>query len=590
MHQYAKPHPAWAGAAARLQSRLSSASASFVKDFLRDQLLQALAALQRNGSVPDPIPTAFTIERTRSKEHGDFAANAALLMSKPAGMKPRDLAQALVAVLPAAAQVAKVEIAGPGFINFFLSAEAYRAQVRSILELGAAYGRNNAGEGRKAQIEFVSANPTGPLHVGHGRGAAVGDCLARLLQATGWDVTREFYYNDAGQQIANLALSTQARARGIAPGDTGWPEDGYRGDYIADVARAYMAGDTVHADGHDVTGTKDADDLDAIRRFAVAALRREQDLDLRAFAVEFDVYYLESSLYTDGKVEQTVRQLIDAGHTYEQDGALWLKTTDFGDDKDRVMRKAQGGYTYFLPDIAYHVTKWQRGFGRVINEQGADHHSTVMRVRAGLQALGLGIPKGWPEYVLHQMVTVMRGGEEVKLSKRAGSYVTLRDLIDEVGRDATRWFLAARKSDSQLTFDIDVARAQSTDNPVYYVQMAHARICGVNRQMQERGLNYDAANGSARLDRLDTAHEQAVFVALSRFPEVVEVAATNLEPHVIATYLTDLAAAFHGWYNEYHFVIDDTDLRDARLTLAAAVKVVLANGLDLLGVGAPESM
>lgn len=561
-----------------------------VKDFLRDQLLQALAALQRNGSVPAGIPTAFVIERTRNKDHGDFAANAALLMSKPAGMKPRDLAQALVAALPASAQVAKVEIAGPGFINFFLSPEAYRDQVRSILELGAAYGRNNAGEGRKAQIEFVSANPTGPLHVGHGRGAAVGDCLARLLQATGWDVAREFYYNDAGEQIAMLALSVQARARGIEPDAEGWPDKGYRGSYIADVAQAYMAGETVHADGQDVTGARDAEDLDAIRRFAVAALRREQDLDLRAFAVAFDVYYLESSLYTEGKVEQTLDALVAAGHTYEQDGALWLRTTEFGDDKDRVMRKAQGSYTYFLPDVAYHVTKWQRGYGRVINEQGSDHHSTVTRVRAGLQALDIGIPKGWPEYVLHQMVTVMRNGEEVKISKRAGGYVTLRDLIDEVGRDATRWFLAARKADSQLTFDIDVARAQSTDNPVYYVQMAHARICGVNRQLGERGLKHDAANGSARLDRLDNAHEQAVFVALSRFPEVVEVAATNLEPHVIATYLTELAAAFHGWYNEYHFVIDDADLRDARLTLAAAVKVVLANGLDLLGVGAPESM
>ncbi|HVJ61312.1 MAG TPA: arginine--tRNA ligase [Tahibacter sp.] len=561
-----------------------------MKDFLRDQVLQALAVLQQNGSVPESVPTGFVIERTRSKDHGDFAANAALLMSKAAGKKPRELAEALVGALPASAQIAKVEIAGPGFINFFLSPEAYRAQVRDVLAQGAAYGRSNAGGGKKVQIEFVSANPTGPLHVGHGRGAAVGDCLARLLEATGWNVSREFYYNDAGQQIENLATSVQLRAQGVAPGDAGWPEDGYRGDYINDVAQSYLAGDTVHADDRDVTGAKDPNDREAIRQFAVAYLRREQDLDLREFAVAFDVFYLESSLYTEGKVEETVKVLVDAGHTYEQDGALWLRTTDYGDDKDRVMRKAAGGYTYFLPDIAYHLTKWQRGFGRVINEQGADHHSTVMRVRAGLQALDVGIPKGWPEYVLHQMVTVMRGGEEVKLSKRAGSYVTLRDLIDEVGRDATRWFLTSRKADSQLTFDIDVAREQSNDNPVYYVQYAHARVCSVRRQLGERGLEWNRANGLARLDRLDTVHEQDVMTALSRFPELVEIAATNLEPHLVATYLSELAATFHAWYNAHHFIVDDADLRDARLTLAEAARVVLANGLDLLGMNAPESM
>ena len=575
---------------ARLQSRSFLRDGLPVKDFLRDQVLQALAVLQQNGSVPESVPTGFVIERTRSKDHGDFAANAALLMSKAAGKKPRELAEALVGALPASAQIAKVEIAGPGFINFFLSPEAYRAQVRDVLAQGAAYGRSNAGGGKKVQIEFVSANPTGPLHVGHGRGAAVGDCLARLLEATGWNVSREFYYNDAGQQIENLATSVQLRAQGVAPGDAGWPEDGYRGDYINDVAQSYLAGDTVHADDRDVTGAKDPNDREAIRQFAVAYLRREQDLDLREFAVAFDVFYLESSLYTEGKVEETVKVLVDAGHTYEQDGALWLRTTDYGDDKDRVMRKAAGGYTYFLPDIAYHLTKWQRGFGRVINEQGADHHSTVMRVRAGLQALDVGIPKGWPEYVLHQMVTVMRGGEEVKLSKRAGSYVTLRDLIDEVGRDATRWFLTSRKADSQLTFDIDVAREQSNDNPVYYVQYAHARVCSVRRQLGERGLEWNRANGLARLDRLDTVHEQDVMTALSRFPELVEIAATNLEPHLVATYLSELAATFHAWYNAHHFIVDDADLRDARLTLAEAARVVLANGLDLLGMNAPESM
>jgi len=561
-----------------------------VKELLRDLVQQAIAVLRTQATLPDAAEAAFVIERTRSRDHGDFAANAALLLAKPARKNPRELAAALVAALPAHPAVAKVEIAGPGFINFFLSPAAYHAEVRHILTQQRAYGRTQSGAGKKAQVEFVSANPTGPLHVGHGRGAAVGDTLARLLEATGWDVSREFYYNDAGAQIANLALSTQARAKGVEPDQAGWPADGYRGDYIKDVARDYLAGATVHADDQDVTGAKDPDDLDALRRFAVAWLRREQDLDLKAFGVEFDVYYLESSLYSEDRVNDTVRGLIAAGHTYEQDGALWLKSTDFGDDKDRVMRKSEGGYTYFLADVAYHVTKWQRGYGRVINEQGSDHHSTVTRVRAGLQALDIGIPKGWPEYVLHQMVTVMRGGEEVKLSKRAGSYLTLRDLIDEVGRDATRWFLTSRKADSQLTFDIDLARQQSNDNPVFYVQYAHARIASVFRQAGERGLAYDAAAGDAHLPRLDSEHEQIVMVALSRYPEMLDAAAVNLEPHLISTYLSELAAAFHGWYNASAFLVDDADLRNARLTLASAVRVVLANGLDVMGVSAPESM
>ena len=560
-----------------------------MKELLRDLVQRAVAALRSQGSLPDSADAAFVVERTRAREHGDFASNVAMALAKAARRNPRELAQALVAALPTHAAVARVEIAGPGFINFFLSAEAYRDEVRAIHAQGGCYGRQ-ARHGRKVQIEFVSANPTGPLHVGHGRGAAVGDCLARLLDATGWEVSREFYYNDAGQQIANLALSVQARVKGIEPDQDGWPADGYRGDYIKDVARDYLAGATVHADGHDVTAARHPDDLDAIRRFAVAWLRREQDLDLKAFGVVFDVYYLESSLYTEGKVEETVKALIAAGHTYEQDGALWLKTTDFGDDKDRVMRKSEGGYTYFLPDVAYHVTKWRRGFGRVINEQGADHHSTVTRVRAGLQALDMGIPKGWPEYVLHQMVTVMRGGEEVKLSKRAGSYVTLRDLIDEVGRDATRWFLTARKADSQLTFDIDLARQQSNDNPVYYVQYAHARVASVFRQADERGLAVDVAAGLRQLERLDHEHEQTLMLALSRYPEMVDAAAANLEPHLVAGYLGELAAAFHAWYNACPFLVEDTTLRDARLALASATRTVLANGLDLMGVSAPESM
>ena len=561
-----------------------------MKDHIRELVAHALAALKIQGMLPADIAPAFVIERTRSREHGDYACNIALLLAKAAARKPREIAEALVQALPPSADIAKIEIAGPGFINFFLSAAAYQNEVRTILNAGATYGRSNIGAGRKLQIEFVSANPTGPLHVGHGRGAAVGDCLARLLGAIGWDVSREYYYNDAGAQINNLALSVQARARGIEPEQTGWPEDGYRGHYISEVARAFRAGESVDADGQHIVASGDVDDLDAIRRFAVASLRREQVLDLQAFGVEFDVYYLESSLYSEGRVEQTVQQLIASGHTYEADGAMYLRTTEFGDDKDRVMRKSDGGYTYFVPDVAYHVTKWQRGFGRAINEQGADHHSTITRVRAGLQALAMQIPKGWPDYVLHQMVTVMRSGEEVKLSKRAGSYVTLRDLIDEVGCDATRYFLVARKVDSQLIFDIDLARSQSNDNPVYYIQYAHARVCSLQRQLGERGLGWNRDNGLAQLALLTSNYEQLLMVELSRYPEMLDAAAQNLEPHMLAQYLRDLAGAFHAYYNGEAILVTDDNLRDARLNLCAATKQVLQNGLDLLGVSAPEKM
>ena len=536
-------------------------------------------------------PAVIAVDPTKDSKHGDLATNVALTLAKPLGKPPRKVAEELVQALPASPLVAKVEIAGPGFINFFLAPAAFHAVIAEVLDAGNNYGRNHSGAGRKAMVEFVSANPTGPLHVGHGRGAAVGDSLARLLDAAGWKVSREFYYNDAGAQINNLAISVQARCKNIEPGQDGWPEDGYRGDYIKDVARAYLAGESVHADDRDVTGAKDPEDLEAIRHFAVAYLRREQDLDLKAFAVHFDVYYLESSLYSEGKVEQTVAALVKSGHTFEQDGALWLRSTGFGDDKDRVMRKSEGGYTYFLPDVAYHVTKWRRGFERVVNEQGSDHHGTIARVRAGLQALDIGIPKGWPEYVLHQMVTVMKGGAEVKISKRAGSYVTLRDLIDEVGRDATRYFLVARKADSQLVFDIDLARAQTNDNPVYYIQYAHARVASVLRQLAERGLPvWDAAAGKAALGVLTDPSELALVGQLARYPDLVAAAAETLEPHLIAQYLRELAAAFHGFYNTQQVLVEDAGLRNARIALAVAAQQVLRNGLDLLGVSAPEKM
>ena len=561
-----------------------------VKAPLRALIDQGIAALRAAGTLPADAAPDFVVERPKDRSHGDFASNAAMLLAKAARTNPRALAQQLVEALPASPDIAKVEIAGPGFINFHLSAAAYRREIAKAIADGAGYGRNASGKGVRAGVEYVSANPTGPLHVGHGRAAAIGDCIARVLAANGWDVMREFYYNDAGAQIDNLAKSVQARAKGLGPDDASWPQDGYRGEYIKDVATAYLNGETVEFEDHSETGAKNADDLDAIRRFAVAYLRREQNLDLAAFGVGFDVYFLESSLYANDKVEETVRELIAHGHTYEDGGALWLRTTDFGDDKDRVMRKSDGSYTYFVPDVAYHRSKWQRGYRRAITELGADHHGSLMRVKAGLQALDAGIPAGYPEYVLHQMVTVMRGGEEVKLSKRAGSYFTLRDLIEEAGRDATRWFLIARKPDSQLTFDIDLARQQSNDNPVFYVQYAHARVCSLMRQAAEKGYAYDQANGLANLNLLDDEASQALTVELSRYAEVVETAAETLEPHLISIYLRELANAFHTWYHATPVLVDNAATRDARLALSAATRQVLANGLDLLGVSAPESM
>lgn len=547
-------------------------------------------AANENASVIDINTLAISLDRPKQATHGDFATNLALMLAKPLQQNPRAIATALINALPTSQYIEKTEVAGAGFINFFLNASSQQAVVAVILKAAHQYGFNQNGHDangkpRKVQVEFVSANPTGPLHVGHGRGAAVGDCLARLLSASGWDVTREFYYNDAGAQIDNLTISVQARAKGITPDDPRFPENGYRGEYIQDIATAFLAKQTVTADDIAVTASGNINDAESVRAFSVAYLRHEQDLDLQAFQIQFDVFSLESALYTKGQVEHTVNGLIKSGHTFEEDDALWLKTTAFGDDKDRVMRKTDGGYTYFVPDVAYHLDKWQRGFVRVINEQGADHHSTITRVRAGLQALNVGIPQGWPEYVLHQMVTVMRGGEEVKLSKRAGSYVTLRELIEEVGCDATRYFLAARRADSQLVFDIDLARAQTNDNPVYYIQYAHARICSVLSQW-----NGDISQLNADLSPLTNAHETALMQRLSAYPEVVAIAATELAPHSIANYLKELASDLHSYYNEYKFLIDDEPVKLARLSLIKATQQVLKNGLNLLGVTAKDRM
>ncbi len=529
---------------------------------------------------------SIILDRPKSAEHGDFSSNIAMQLAKPLRQNPRAIAESLIAALPKSEYIAKVEIAGAGFINFFLNAASQQTIVKEILNAGDAFGRNTSGNKVKVQVEFVSANPTGPLHVGHGRGAAVGDCLARLLDANGWDVTREFYYNDAGAQIDNLVISVQARAQGMATDDAQFPENGYRGDYILDIANAFLTKQTVTADDMQVTASGDVNDVESVRTFSVAYLRHEQDLDLKAFQIKFDVFSLESALYSTGKVDSTVQSLIASGKTYEEGDALWLKTTDFGDDKDRVMRKSDGGYTYFVPDVAYHLDKWNRGFKRVINEQGADHHSTITRVRAGLQALSVDIPQGWPDYVLHQMVTVMRGGEEVKLSKRAGSYVTLRDLIDEVGCDATRYFLAARRSDSQLIFDIDLARAQTNDNPVYYIQYAHARICSVLSQWAGNVTSLKSVD----LSPLTAPNEMKLMQRLSEYPEIVADAATDLAPHTIANYLKECAADLHSYYNDTKFLVDNEPTKLARLALIVATQQVLKNGLNLLGVSAPLKM
>ncbi len=530
-------------------------------------------------TVPGSAPV-LALERPKQAQHGDFATTVALQLAKPMRMNPREVATRIVAALKPSPWVASTDIAGAGFINIHLTPAARQSVIRDIHARGAAFGTGTAGAGRRVMVEFVSANPTGPLHLGHGRQAALGDALANVLGAQGWDVYREFYYNDAGEQINNLTRSVQARIRQMRDPDAPFPEAAYHGEYVREVAAAYVVANPDDRQG---------EDADRVRRYAVAALREEQDADLAAFGVRFDNYYLESSLYSDGHVGKTVDALVQSGQTYEQDGALWLKTTGHGDDKDRVMKKSDGSFTYFVPDVAYHVTKWKRGFGQVINVQGADHHSTVTRVRAGLQALGIGIDDGYPSYLLHQMVTVMRGGEEVKISKRAGSYVTLRELIDEVGRDAVRFFFLMRKADSHLTFDIDLAKARTEENPVYYVQYAHARLCSVARQAAQAGVK-SAAVLAAPLEPLTSDYEYAVLRLLSDYPLVIEAAGRDLAPHLIPFYLRELAGAFHTYYNAEHFLVEDTGLRLARLSLVAATGQVLRNGLALMGVSAPEQM
>ena len=555
-------------------------------------LLDALRAAL--AEVAPGVPAEADFETPRQAAHGDLAITCALALARPLRRKPREVAEALMQALqarPATARwVQSMEVAGPGFINLRLAAAAKQAVVAEVLAAGERYGWRPP-TGRRVMVEFVSANPTGPLHVGHGRNAALGDSLCQLLQTQGLSVHREFYYNDAGAQIATLALSVQARLNGLRPGDALWPEQAYNGDYVADIAADFAARKTVHADDRAYTASGDPQDLDSIRQFAVAYLRHEQDLDLQAFGVRFDEYYLESSVYTDGRVQDTVARLVASGKTYEHEGALWLRTTEWGDDKDRVMRKSDGSYTYFVPDVAYHITKFERGFAQVINVQGSDHHGTVARVRAGLQAAGVGIPAGYPDYVLYKMITVMKGGQEVKISKRAGSYVTLRDLIEWTSRDAVRFFLASRKADTEFVFDVDLALKANDENPVFYVQYAHARICSVLARWRAQPGHPGADLRQADLSRLVAPAESALLLKLADYPGMLSRACAGLAPHDVAFYLRELAALVHGYYAAERFLVDeDPSLTRARLALLAATAQVLRSALAILGAGAPESM
>ncbi len=554
-----------------------------VKQQLLDALAQALEALSPGAGAK------AVFESPKVPAHGDLATTAAMQLAKPLKLNPRQLAETLRAKLlesqPYQRWTEALEIAGPGFINIRLTPEAKQQVVPAVLAQGVEFGCQTAS-GHKMMVEFVSANPTGPLHVGHGRQAALGDAICNLYQTQGWAVYREFYYNDAGVQISTLATSTQLRAKGFKPGDPEWPEQAYNGEYIADIATDFLAKKTVTADDRSFTASGDVTALDDLREFAVAYLRHEQDLDLQAFAVKFDNYYLESSLYGSGRVDDAVRRLQAAGKTYEQDGALWLKSTDYGDDKDRVMRKGDGSYTYFVPDVAYHISKWERGFKKAVNIQGTDHHGTIARVRAGLQAAGVGVPPGYPDYVLHTMVRVIKGGEEVKISKRAGSYVTLRDLIEWTSRDAVRFFLLSRKPDTEYTFDVDLAVAKNNDNPVYYVQYAHARICSVLA-----AWGGDIANlGQVSLAALNSSPAQSLMLLLAKYPEMLSAAAADFAPHDVTFYLRELAACYHSYYDAERILVDDEGIKLARLALVAATAQVLHNGLAVLGVSAPQKM
>ena len=562
----------------------------------KQDLLLALGAAIQEVSPHSTLTPVF--ESPRQAAHGDLACTAAMQLAKALHQNPRELAQALIDALqrqPAVQRtVETMQIAGPGFINLRLTAATRQAVVSEALAGGDGFGcqppqPQPQPKPQRVLVEFVSANPTGPLHLGHARQAALGDGICKLFETQGWQVTREFYYNDAGVQIATLSASVQARLNGFKPGDPQWPQAAYNGEYIADIAADFLARKTVKADDREFIASGDVGDLDSIRQFAVAYLRHEQDLDLQAFGVRFDNYFLESGLYSSGRVEATVARLVASGKTFEEAGALWLRTTDYGDDKDRVMRKSDGSYTYFVPDVAYHLDKFERGFAKAIDLQGGDHHGTIARVRAGLQAANRGVPAGYPDYVLNKMVTVMKGGQEVKISKRAGSYVTLRDLIEWTSKDAVRFFLLSRKADTEFVFDVDLALKQNDENPVFYVQYAHARICSVIQQFIDKGGDVSALPG-ANLALLAAPSEAALLLKLAEYPAMLSNAAASLSPHDVTFYLREVAGSFHSYYAAERFLVDDAELTRARLALLVAARQVIRNALGVLGVSAPQRM
>lgn len=565
----------------------------------------AILSLFNDALVSMGVDNAqILLERPKVAAHGDLACNVAMQLARQLKKNPRAIATELIERIQSLPQskelIESFEIAGPGFINMRLSQQAKTFAIREVLRLGSDFGKNKDHAGESILIEYVSANPTGPLHLGHARQGALGDVLSNLMRTQGWNVCREFYYNDAGVQIRTLTESVRLRIKELLGETIIFPENGYQGLYIKDIAKDFLDKKTIRTrDGQEITASGNVEDVDSIRAFSVGYLKNEQDSDLNALGVSFDNFYLESSLYSDGLVERAVNALIASGHTYEQDGALWLRTTDFkefGDDKDRVMRKQDGHYTYFVPDVAYHLSKFERGFVKAVDIQGSDHHGTTARVRIGVQVagqqLGLNVPKVFPVYVLHKMLKVIKNGEEVKMSKRSGTYVTLRDLVNWVGKDAARFFLVSRKADSEFVFDIDLALSQSDENPVYYLQYAHARICSVFAQAKEKGFSIPTQEAIAEMDlsALSDKNAQALIARISEFPETLSVAAKECAPHTLCFYLKDLAGDFHAFYNAERVLVEDEAVRNARLALLLAARQVLRNGLDLLGVSAPEKM
>jgi arginyl-tRNA synthetase len=585
-----------------------------VKEHIIKILTDAVTQLQADGELPGDVTPTVMVERARDRAHGDFASNLAMTLAKAARCKPRELAEKIVAALSTDGGIDKVEIAGPGFINFYLGSDAWHGVVTDILQQGEAYGRSHAGARQQVQVEFVSANPTGPLHVGHGRGAAYGAAVADLLEAVGCTVHREYYVNDAGRQMDILATSVWLRYLELGGVEFDFPSNGYQGDYVQDIAATLRR---EHGDGYDHTASEVFTDLPADapagdkEAHIDALIQRTRQLlgdnryryvfelglntilddirdDLGLFGIDYQEWYSERSLVESGAVNKAIERLRHSEHVYEQDGALWFRSTDYGDEKDRVLVRDNGQTTYFASDIAYHANKLERGYDRVIDIWGADHHGYVPRVKAALQALGDDPEK--LDVLLVQFAILYRGGEKVQMSTRSGEFVTLRQLRKEVGTDAARFFYVMRKCEQHMDFDLDLAKSQSNDNPVYYIQYAHARVRSVFRQLAEKQLAWDQANGIAGMDVLAEAHEDALLVSLSRYPEVVESAAFNHEPHLLTHYLRELANDFHTYYNAHTFIADDAGLRNARLCLIEATRQVIANGLQLLGVSAPDSM